>query len=133
MNFLRSCLMFGQWMSLYCVLLVLAMEFGLIAGPRTNFSAAALWWILPAAIPVLIALILNVAILMSSWNVRGHYLLHLIPYMSLVTAALIPTLYWGWKFEFTLSYLLLQLGFAASIDMLEYVPRIHYAVRSQPQ
>ena len=116
--------MFGQWLSIYTVLLVIAMEFGLVEGPRTNFSVAVLWWIFPSIIPIGIALIVNISILMSNRTIGSGYLLHLVPYITLIIAGIVPTMYWGGLFDLTFSYLVLHFIYAASMDVIEYVPRI---------
>lgn len=127
MKFISFCLSFCQWLIIYTALLVLAMETGVLAGPRIRFSFSSLGWIIFAVAPVGIAILLTLAFSYKKIQKRFHW--HAMPYIAIVGMAMLATLMWGWMFEITAAYIIVHLVIAVAIDIVEFTPRIHSAVR----
>ncbi len=101
-----------------------AMEFGVLAGPRVQFSVSAFWWIILASTPVAFAILIISVMLVYFSYLMGRFYLYAVPFVLVIVPAMLVAMIRGWMFEVTFSFVFIHFMFALAIAIFEFKPKI---------
>jgi hypothetical protein len=118
------------WYFVYQLCVVIALQFGVLSGPRIRFDLVDLPWLSLVTIPGALGLA-GTALVLSFPRVPS-LLVHCSSYLIVVTTLLLANLISNWAIEVSLSFILLHIGFGSVIHAFEISMRITRPVVLQP-